>query len=407
MDALDILTDLDHVVPFFQPIFSADEHRVVGYEILGRYKTGDSYNSLGPFFLDDTIPEEYRIEVDNTVLKKALQLCVSLDKDILIFINRDADLLMHDDEEDEDNLLEILKEFEKKGISLNRFVIEITDRNFKGDIEHLGHLVNYYRTYGIKIAIDKLGYERSHLDRIGQLSPNILKLDLQPLRSNNLSSGFQDMIYSLSMLARRIGATLLFENIEMVYQLEYAWKNSGRYYQGFYLQKPNAHFIDRDILKEQLKKACQQFISNEKKKLEGLYEISESFQKKTMESVQKYRKLESYEELLKALVKEMNDEAFRMYICNEDGFQKSPNIFKGKKGWVIQKEYLDKNWSWRPYFLENILKMRKEKRGILSDLYSDIETGEVVRTFSYPLASNYYLFIDLSYEFLYEHNDLL
>ena len=33
--------------------------------------------------------------------------------------------------------------------------------------------------------------------------------------------------------------------------------------------------------------------------------------------------------------------------------------------WVIQSEYLQKNWSWRPYFLENIIKMRNDKKGIL------------------------------------------
>ena len=38
MDALDILTDLEHVFPYFQPVFSADEHRIIGYEIFGRYR---------------------------------------------------------------------------------------------------------------------------------------------------------------------------------------------------------------------------------------------------------------------------------------------------------------------------------------------------------------------------------
>ena len=38
MDALDILTDLENVIPYFQPIFSADEQRVIAYEVLGRYR---------------------------------------------------------------------------------------------------------------------------------------------------------------------------------------------------------------------------------------------------------------------------------------------------------------------------------------------------------------------------------
>ena len=39
MDADKILANLKQVVPFYQPIFSADTHQVIGYEILGHIKT--------------------------------------------------------------------------------------------------------------------------------------------------------------------------------------------------------------------------------------------------------------------------------------------------------------------------------------------------------------------------------
>jgi hypothetical protein len=96
-----------------------------------------------------------------------------------------------------------------------------------------------------------------------------------------------------------------------------------------------------------------------------------------------------------------------MYVCDEDGFQKSSNIIKGESGWYTQKEYIEKNWSWRPYFLENIIKMRNERKGILSDLYSDIETGETIRTFSIPINGSDYLFIDITYQYLFENDQLL
>lgn len=404
MDALDILTDLENVIPFFQPIFSADEHRVIGYEVLGRFKTDDEHISLGPYFLDEGIPEEYRLELDNTVLRKALQQATALDDDVLLFINRDADLLLYDENEE---LLHLLLEFGEKGVKIERVVIEISFNNHLDDAERIGHLINYYKTYGIKIAFDKLGDSSHQIDLIGLISPTILKVDLQALRSTRLASSFQDIIYSYSLLARKIGATLLFENIEMVYQLQYAWKNGGRYYQGYYLQKPHSQFVDRDILKEQLKNECQQFIDSEKKKLAALFEQTEKFQSVVSELLQKYRKIEKYEELLMVLGKEMENFAFRMYICDENGFQLSPNLFKTQNEWLVQREYVYKNWSWRPYFLENILKMSKEKKGILSDLYSDIETGENVRTFSYPLKDKQFLFIDISYEFILEHLELL
>lgn len=402
MDALEILTDLDHVMPYFQPIFSADEHRIIGYEILGRYSSGGQTVSLGPFFQDVNIPEEYRLEVDNIVLMKALEQAVSIDRDILLFVNRDVDILTHDDGE---SFLQLLLQFQDKGIALNRIVLEIAAEDPKYD--KVVHLMNYYRTYGIKMAIDKMGDNSSHLDRIGQLNPDIVKVDLFPLRSMNPSPVYRDILYSLSILARKIGATLLFKNIEMIYQLQFAWQHGGRYYQGYYLEKPSADFFARDLLKDKLKKEFHEFILYEKRRLEAVFDISEKLQGMLQNLLSKNQKSSDYTEMMNLLVKNLNKIAFRIYVCDEDGFQKTANMFKKDKEWVVQPEYYEKNWSWRPYFLENIFKMRQDKKGILSDLYRDIETGELIRTFSYPLSSEEYLFVDLSYEFLYQHEGLL
>ncbi|MCG3057177.1 EAL domain-containing protein, partial [Escherichia coli] len=75
-------------------------------------------------------------------------------------------------------------------LSLNRVVLEITEHNFNGDIESLQHLLKYYQTYGIKVAIDNIGKESSNLDRIGLLSPDILKVDLHILRQTAMTQSY-------------------------------------------------------------------------------------------------------------------------------------------------------------------------------------------------------------------------
>ncbi|WP_026574711.1 EAL domain-containing protein [Bacillus sp. UNC438CL73TsuS30] len=403
MDALDILADLENVIPFFQPIFSAEEQSVVAYEVLGRYKSEGNIISLGPFFQDDQIPDEYKFEVDQIVLSKALEKALNLDNHVKIFLNRNADLLMYGHGEP---FLQELLEFEKRGIRLSRIVLEISEQNYTGDFDQLDHLLQYYRTYGIQIAIARIDSSKNYFQRIGEMEPDILKVNLEALKSTSTGTNFNDVLFTLSLLARKIGATLLFENIEMSYQLQFAWKNGGRYYQGYYLHPPEAEFIPGDMLKERLKEKFHDFISYEKRKLEAVYTTAEFFQIKVQEIVIKNRKT-SYEDLFQSLIKEMDHIAFRMYVCDEDGFQKSVNIFKEKNDWITQAQYLNKNWSWRPYFLENIIKMRNERKGILSDLYSDIETGETIRTFSFPMNGEEYLFIDISYQYLFEHEQLL
>ncbi|RLQ90604.1 EAL domain-containing protein [Falsibacillus albus] len=405
MDALEILTNQDKVVPYFQAIFSADEHKVIGYEILGRYETEAKVESLGPFFFDNQIPEEYRIEIDNLVLSKAFDKILKLDQQPLVFVNRDIELLMLDSGE---QLIMILQHYEQKGLSLEKVVLEVKEGSYKGETGDLHHLLRYLKTLGIKIALDKMGEESGHLDKISQLSPDILKVDLKPLRNDLNNTTLKDVLYSFSLLARKIGASLLFENIEMDYQLQFAWINGGRYYQGFYLHHPEAAFADTSIFNEKLRVKCEKFIVHEKNKLLKVYELSDQLQDLIFSFFQNPKKLQDpYDHLLEQVSLEFSQMSFRLYICDENGFQLSSNFFRIGENWEIQEGYNGKNWSWRPYFLENIVKMNRDQRGLLSDLYSDIETGENIRTFSYPLRNNHYLFMDLSYEFLYEQEGLL
>ncbi|BBP88909.1 hypothetical protein BsIDN1_25270 [Bacillus safensis] len=66
-------------------------------------------------------------------------------------------------------------------------------------------------------------------------------------------------------MQKKIGAALIYEDIEANFQLQYAWRNGGRYFQGFYLHEPAGELIDRSHRKDQLREEFQQFIAHEKK----------------------------------------------------------------------------------------------------------------------------------------------
>ncbi len=403
MDPLDVLTSLENVFPYYQAIFSADEHTIVGYEVLARIQTENGVESLGPFFQDESIPDEYRIDVDRVVLSLALEHALTSPEAYMLFINQNANLLMNDHGE---TLLSLLQSFEERGLSLNRIVLEVTEHDFEGDIEQLHHLLTYYRTYGIKVAVDNIGKESSNLDRIGLLAPDILKIDLHTMRKTSMPQAYQDVLYSLALLARKVGATLLYEEIEASFQLQYAWRNGGRYFQGFYLHKPSPDIQEANLLKDKLRQQFEMFISHEKKRLLSIYHLSQIFEEQLQRIMVKGKKVESYDEMIALVASHLTNSSFRIYVCDENGFQKSANIVKHNDTWELEPEYMLKNWSWRPYFLANIIRMSVDKKGILSDVYSDIETGENIRTFSYPIDHQHYLFVDLSYDYLYEQDAL-
>ena len=398
MDAIDVLTNLDNVKVYFQPIFSADEHVVVAYEVSGKLLYDDKLLDLNSFAYDEEVPEEYRNDVEHKILHIALGELVNQPKNFDIYLPCNANLLVLDYGE---SFFEIIKHYIPEE-ELSRVVLVISEHDFKGDFHQLNNVVRYFKTYGIKIAINQLGSE-SHLDYIQMLAPNILKVNIEQLSYE--SWGVQnDLFTSLSSLARKIGANMLFEGIDTVHQLQFAWKNSGRYYQGKYLAEASTGLIPRNQLKKSFKDRCRQFIATEKRILEENFNALKELQNKLEKKVQAIKSSSEDVNHLLELAEELDEYSFRLYICDEEGFQTSPNIVRIDSQWRIQEEAINKNWSWRPYFLKTIIKMRNDQSGVFSDVYSDIETGEMTRTFSVPINNSEYIFIDISYDYLFKKN---
>ncbi len=205
-------------------------------------------------------------------------------------------------------------------------------------------------------------------------------------------------------MARKIGATLLYEDIETSFQLQYAWRHGGRYYQGYYLAKPAPEVVPRDLLKDLLRQECHRFIQQEKKKLETLYQIAEQFQQRISALLGKYKKAADFNELISLLAGELDDVCFRIYVCDEGRLPAIGQYVQARRPMGASAAILYEKLELAPVFLENIIRMRSRRRGILSDLYTDIETGETIRTYSYPIDERHYLFIDLSYSYLFEHD---
>ena len=405
MDAIDILLHKEKIVPFFQPIISAEEQLVIGYEVLSRIETDEGMKSIGWFFQDQSIPDEYRLEVEDYIQQIAIEKYVKEHTNLLLFLNYDINLLLKDNGT---TLIERLEQYIHQGLSLENIVIELKEQEFNGDFSLLRHLLNYIQSLGVQIAVDDVGTNANNLDRIALLKPNLLKVDVQFLEGDALPQMYRDVLYSVTLLSRKIGATLLFEGIQTFNQLNYAWRNGGRYYQGYYLGRPKPDFVELDFCKNTIAKQFHHFIQYERKKIETQIELSETLGQKLKGSLKKVKEISHFDEVVSFVANELNEMTFRVYICDHDGFQQSSNAVKNDEGkWELHPEDRNKNWSWRPYFLENIVRMNYERKGILSDLYTDIEKDEMIRTYSYPIEEGLFLFVDIPYSYLFEQDGLL
>ncbi|MBU8907446.1 EAL domain-containing protein [Desertibacillus haloalkaliphilus] len=406
MDALDILMNKDQVIPYFEPVVSADKQTVIGYEVLSRIETESGVKSLGGFFQDPSIPDEYRLEIDDHVQTLALNYYIEKKTDQLLFLNYNVNLLMNDQGEE---FIAKLLAYQEQGLRLDRVVLQIAEGLYIGDISRLKHLLTYIQSLGMKVALTDGGSGGRNLERIAFLKPNIVKVNFSFLDGDNaLPQLYRDALHSLSMLTQKIGALLLFDGINSFLDLNYAWRNGGRYYQGNYVAKPKREFVPHDLCKENLKEQFHHFINYERKKIEAQLSITDQLSKSIKSTLKKVTVTDDYDDVVKRVAYELTDISFRVYICDHDGFQQSSNAVRNEEGgWELHPEDRFKNWSWRPYFLENIVRMNYEQKGILSDLYTDIERDEIIRTYAIPIDDQLYLFIDIPYAYLFEKDGLL
>lgn len=398
MDVLKVLDKLDGIEILFEPIYSGDEHSIVAYRVSGRIEDQGSFFDIEDFTYNEEAPEDIRAEVEQLIMRQSIAQAKQELADVALYIPCNPNLLMLDYGESYFSLLKELVEDDQ----MHHITLVMNEHLYQGDIMRLHHVIKYMKTYGVKVALNNIAWH-SQLNSILLLEPSVLIIKVDQLNYNNW--GAQNHVFTtLRSLALKIGASLLVSDIETVYQLQHGWKNGARYYKGAYLEKPSTTFIPRDTLKPRFRDECEQFIATEKKLIKQRYEAIKALERDVITNVQEFSPTSSNIEKLVSLAKRLQKYAFRLYICDGEGFQTTPNIMWKDEKWVIQQNALQKNWSWRPYFLENLLKMRQGHMAELSNAYIDIEKDELTRTLSLPLPNNEYLFIDISYSYLYEHN---
>lgn len=390
---MDVLTKLQQVEVLYQPIYSADAHLVEGYEISGYLEDAN----IPAFLYDEDVPIEYRLELEQLIITKALERFTNEALHVDLYIPINPNLFMTDFGE---SYFSIIKQHLAEE-QFKRIILMMAEHEYEEDIEQLQHAIRYLKTYGIKLCLNKIGSE-SHLDYVLLLKPNILKIDIDMLDYDTWGAQ-SDIFMTISSLSLRIGASIFFDDIETIYHMQLAWKNGARYYKGRYLNAPARQFVVTDGLQTRLHDESVRFIKAEKKLLEQRFDALRTLRRELTAVVEKCQPRADDSTSLIKLAEAVSKYSFRIYITDADGFQVSPNIMRYQDTWVVLDNAKDKNWSWRPYFLMNIIRLRHEKSGEISDVYRDIETGDMTRTFSIELPNHQYIFLDITYDYLYEH----
>ncbi|MBO9605012.1 MAG: EAL domain-containing protein [Paenibacillaceae bacterium] len=384
----------DEIAPFFQPIVSIQTQRIMGYEVLGRKLGRGGVSSLGPFFKDPAIPDDVHIAIDRVLRERAFAKLAQSDIDCQLFVNLKPSWIYR--VYHETGRLPTLQLLEKHGIAPHRLVVEVTEEDFSGNLHELKEVLEIYRGQGCTIAIDDVGSGFSSLDRIAMIQPKIMKIDLNILKKSAHHDGYRALLRSFSVVAEQMGASLLVEGVETRKELQMALHAGARYVQGFLLSPAVPEFLGERHFADLLQQEIADFRDGEMAKHRRLLSVEMSLNRLVSRSVDIGR-ADDADDTIEAFLPSVMDNGIRLYICREDGTQLSSNFYRGENGvWAKDSLFRGANWVWRPYFIPNILTMKNQRIGMLSQAYTDLDTSSLIQTYSCPIGDGLYLFIDMS-----------
>ncbi|MHA7967783.1 EAL domain-containing protein [Paenibacillus sp. CAU 1782] len=379
--------------PHYQPIIAMDTRCIAGYEVLGRMVDSGVVRSLGPFFADDSISMEEHLIVDRYIREAAVRRISKEENPPLLFLNFKPEWLYHDGASEELQTLAMLEEY---GLAPDRVVIEITEESFNGPMEILRSVIDRYRASGCQVAIDDVGSGFSSMDRIAQIQPNLLKIDMHMVKKSGTHNGYFGVLRSFSELAEQIGASLLFEGVETKEDLERAIQAGARYVQGFLFAKAERELLKPEAFAPFVEAELASNLKRHAIKERHWHDHAEKIADQLLDIVGRDDIAADTDEWLERLLPSLDESCMRVYICNGEGIQLSANFRRdqGGGGWMREEQFRNVNWSWRPYYIPNLVQLSHQRRSIVSRAYTDLDTREWIRTISVLVRDWVILFVD-------------
>src|SRR4029079_7448625 len=142
--------------------------------------------------------------------------------------------------------------FRRHASSLNRLVLELTERETVEDLEQLRRNVAACRKAGMRIAADDVGAGNAGLRLLSEIQFDIVKIDLSLVQGGILHDPDHAVLRALQELAARWNASIVAEGVETPMQLEVVRDLGIRAGQGYLLSRPardvRAVRIDPDAL---------------------------------------------------------------------------------------------------------------------------------------------------------------
>jgi len=229
------------LVTYYQSIVNLEDYSIIGFEALNRAKDS-AYFPNAEYFFAFALETDLLFDLERLCRLNAVRNFEKLD-DYRLFINF-APKSIYDPELFSENFLE---EIEKKELSPESVVFEITERLSVIDFPSFKEAIDRLRGMGFGIAIDDMGTGFSTLQSVAEIGPDFLKYDMALVRNIHKDHIKQAILETLVPFAEKINATIIAEGIENPEDLRTLKSMGVRYGQGFLLSHPKPPPLSLEI----------------------------------------------------------------------------------------------------------------------------------------------------------------
>jgi EAL domain-containing protein (putative c-di-GMP-specific phosphodiesterase class I) len=234
---IDTLIEKSSIATYYQPIVSITNGKinVIGHELLSR-GIDDNGQIITPFKLFEAARIRNRIFALDRACRIQSVKNAGVIQEQLIFINF-IPTAIYVPEHCLSTTFAIIKEL---NIKPEQVVFEVVETDEVKDLEHLKSILNYYRSYGFKYALDDVGVGYNNLQTLAQMEPDIVKLAIEYTNGVSQDRTKQEVAKSVLTLAHGMNALALAEGVEREEDIIYLQKMGYDLFQGYYLSKPQA-----------------------------------------------------------------------------------------------------------------------------------------------------------------------
>lgn len=235
-NALDLMEVLDkkQLIAHFQPIFKVSDLSIYAHEALIRGKRSDG-SIIPPNILFGQAREaELLFNLDRLSRETVLASAAENNYFGRLFINFLPSAIYNPE-----NCLSTTVALAKKyGFDFKNLTFEVVETERISDIDHLRHILDFYRAKGFNTALDDVGSGYSSLNLLASLAPNVIKIDRELITNIDQDPLKQAIVGGIMSMALQSNIMTLAEGVETAQEFAYIKQVGIQLVQGFYFAKP-------------------------------------------------------------------------------------------------------------------------------------------------------------------------